>query len=256
MNAVVEIPQTPKGAVVVSAPSEGDSVALMRIIERAALTQDFDVTKLQQLLDVKERWDAVNSRKAFVAAMAAFKADPPEIVKDKHVSYKNKTGGTTEYDHATLGKICAGIIKGLADHGISHRWDVSQNDNRIKVTCVLTHEQGHSESVSLNAAADDSGGKNNIQAIGSAITYLQRYSLLAATGLAAEDMDDDGRASSAAAPGYFITENQITDLMALAEEVKADRTAFLKFMKVTQLAEIPASQYKVAVAGLESRRGK
>jgi hypothetical protein len=45
----------------------------------------------------------------------------------------------------------------------------------------------------MEAGADVSGKKNAIQSVASSITYLSRYTLLAATGLAAVDMpDDDG----------------------------------------------------------------
>lgn len=156
-----------------------------------AVQQGADLEKLQKLMDLQERWERNEARKAFVAAMAAFKANPPEILKAKHVKFDTQRG-STEYYHATLADVCAAAIKGLADHGISHRWDLKQDATIITVTCVLTHEAGHSESVPMAAAADDSGGKNRIQAIGSTITYLERYTLLAATGLAARDMDDDG----------------------------------------------------------------
>jgi hypothetical protein len=62
--------------------------------------------------------------------------------------------------------------------------------------CAVTHVKGHVERCIMKALADESGGKNSIQAIGSAITYLQRYTLLAATGLTSADIDDDdGRAA-------------------------------------------------------------
>lgn len=215
-----------------------------------AVQQGMGIETLRELMQLKREWEADEARKAFVGAMADFKANPPEIVKDKHVSFTTQKG-TTQYDHATLGGICAAIIKGLAGHGISHRWEVAQNDNRIKVTCVLTHAQGHSENVSLHSAADDSGGKNSIQAIGSAITYLQRYTLLAATGLAALDQDDDGR--KAGAPDT-ITEKQAMDLQALAEEVKANREAFLSYFDITSLRDLPASKYTDAVAALNKKR--
>src|SRR5437660_174203 len=62
----------------------------------------------------------------------------------------------------------------------------------IRVTCILTHVQGHSEQVSMSAQPDTSGSKNSIQAIGSTASYLQRYTLFAATGLAPKDADTDG----------------------------------------------------------------
>lgn len=242
MSAVVE---RNEAAVIPRPVEQGDSRVLMSIIERAATSENFDVAKLQQLLDVKKQWDAEIARKAFVAAMAAFKANPPKIIKDKHVAFVTNKG-TTEYDHATLGQVCTAIIEGLAKVGISHSWDVVQAESRIKVTCILTHELGHSERVSLNSAPDESGGKNSIQAIGSAVTYLQRYSLFCATGLAPVD-DDDGQKAD---PSKFITEKQVADLDAKISEVGANRAQFLKYLNVERLADLPASKYQAALQAL------
>jgi uncharacterized protein (DUF3820 family) len=51
---------------------------------------------------------------------------------------------------------------------------------------------GHSESTTLSAAKDGSGNKNDIQARGSAATYLQRYTLIGALGLTTANEDVDG----------------------------------------------------------------
>jgi hypothetical protein len=167
---------------------ESSAAALMRIIDRAANDPQLDVAKLQALLEVRERWEAAEARRAFVRALNAFKADPPRILKNKQVSF---TG--TSYRHATLDQVCDQIGEALARHGLSHRWDVTQTENLIRVACVLTHEMGHSERVQLEGMPDDSGKKNRIQQIGSTVTYLQRYTLLSITGLATTDQDDDGR---------------------------------------------------------------
>src|SRR5690606_35194749 len=121
------------------------------------------------------------------------------------------------------------------------------------VTCVITHELGHSERTTLSAAPDESGGKNSIQAVGSTVTYLQRYTLMAATGLAAKDMDDDGRKAE---PAETITAKQLADLEALIEEVKADKAAFLKLCKLEKLEDMPAAKYPGAVKRLEAKRGE
>lgn len=231
-------------------PNRAMVVTPMQMLQ-VAMERGADLDRLQQLMDLQERWEANEARKAYVAAMARFKANPPEILKGKHVSFTT-TKGTTEYDHATLADVCAAATKGLALVGISHRWDVKQEAGRITVTCVLTHERGHSESTSLTANADDSGGKNSIQAIGSAITYLQRYTLLSSTGLAAKDMDDDARGAGKGAE--TITASQEADLQALAEEVGVALPNFLKYLKVERLADLPARNYQKAVAALENKR--
>jgi len=212
MNAVVDFQQE----------KAQDSTALMALINRVAVSPDYDVAKLEKLLDLKERWDAEEARKAFVAAMAAFKSEPVEILKTKLV---NIPGGA-KFKHATLADVVDAACAAMGKHGLSHKWETKQEGNSITVTCVLTHEAGHSESVTLSAPPDDSGKKNAIQQISSTVTYLQRYTLIAITGLAAKDIDDDGNGGNkketpAAPEGY---ENWRADMTALADEGMAKLT--------------------------------
>lgn len=178
-----------KNAVIVADPPS-DNRALMQIIERAAGDSTYDVEKLRALLAVKKEWEADEARKAFVVALNAFKANPPKVLKDKAVAFG---AGKASYKHAGLDNASELIGAALAEHGISHRWNVKQEAGNITVTCILTHALGHSESVSMTAQADNSGSKNSIQAVGSAVSYLQRYTLFAASGIAPKDVDDDGR---------------------------------------------------------------
>lgn len=157
-----------------------------------AVNQGADLEKLEKLMALQERWEANEARKAYVAAMADFKAEPMRIGKNKHVSFRTSSG-MTEYDHAELSDVIEAVVPRLAAHGFSHGWTVTQNNGAITVACIVTHRLGHSERVEMTAPPDSSGGKNNIQAIGSTKTYLERYTLLAATGLATGGDDDDGR---------------------------------------------------------------
>jgi hypothetical protein len=162
---------------------------------RIAVTQGADIEKLSKLMDLQERWEKSEARKAFVVAMNKFKADPPTITKNKHVHFQTAKGAT-DYDHATLDHVCDEVTVALSRVGITHAWRMRQDVNVITVVCVLTHELGHSEETALYGNPDDSGGKNTIQAIGSTVSYLQRYTLLAACGLAASN-DTDGRSANA-----------------------------------------------------------
>src|SRR5258706_14751025 len=162
----------------------------MQIIDRAASDPAFDVAKLAALLEVKEKWEPSEARKASVTALAAFKKSPPQVVKDRAVSFGV---GKTSYKHATLDNASELIGAALSVHGLSHRWNVEQQEGgMIRVTCILTHIQGHSEQVSMSALPDTSGSKNSIQTSGSTPSYLQRHTLFAATGLAPKDADTDG----------------------------------------------------------------
>lgn len=213
-----------------------------------AVQQGADLDRLERLMELQARWEAGEAKKAFTAAMAEFKASPPDIFKDKLVGYENRDGTFTGYKHTTLGGVCEKIIAALANVGISHKWDLQQDGGLITVTCVLTHRLGHSESTKMQAGADNSGKKNSIQAIGSTITYLQRYTLKAALGLAASH-DDDGRNADA---GKTITEDQADALRDLIEEVQADTAKFCKRWNIESLPDLPARQYDDAVKSLRA----
>lgn len=182
-NAIIEIP-----AHEITTANPYD-----RMVEMA-LGSDVGIEKLEKLLELKERHEANEARKAYHLAMSKFKADPPEIEKDGKVGYESKnTGATTSYNHATLGNVTQKINSSLGVHGLSASWKTDQGEaGQVKVTCIITHEQGYSEQTSLHAPPDSSGKKNNIQAIGSTVTYLQRYTILALTGLATKEQDNDG----------------------------------------------------------------
>lgn len=167
-----------------------------------AVEKGTSIEQLTQLMALQERWEANEARKAFVQALNAFKSDPPTVLKNKDVAF-----GNTSYSHATLDHVSRVVGESLAKHGLAHRWDIHQDQARIKVACILTHTLGHSERVEMESGADTSGSKNSIQAIASAVTYLQRYTLLAATGMAAGGTDDDG-AASGRKPGTLPPEDE------------------------------------------------
>ena len=183
------------------------------LMAAAALVQQadgkIDVDKLEALLKVQMQWEANEAKKAYVQAMSEFKANPPEILKDKTVSYKD-----VKYSHASLHNVTTKINTELSKHGLTAAWVTSQDNGSIKVTCKITHIMGHSEETCLSAPPDNTGSKNAIQAIASTVTYLERYTLLALTGLATADQDDDGQASgtpSAKKPTKKDEQNEIVE---------------------------------------------
>lgn len=162
---------------------------------RMAMSEGKDLTHLEKFIELQERWESNEARKAYHRAMAEFKANPPKINKDKKVSFHTEKG-TTSYNHATLANVTGKINSELSKYGLSASWKTMQTNDAITVSCKITHVLGHSEETSLTAGRDKSGSKNDIQALGSTITYLERYTLLAMVGLATFEQDDDGVGSS------------------------------------------------------------
>lgn len=160
-------------------------VTPMALIERAMATGT-SMEQLSKLLDLKERWDAAEAKTAFTEAMAAFKADPPTVIKDKD----NKQYGSK---YSSIGNLVNTVNIYLGKHGLSAAWKIDQGE-RIAVTCTLTHRLGHSEQASMSGLPDTSGQKNPLQQIKSTVTYLKIATFEAVTGIASSEgnADDDG----------------------------------------------------------------
>lgn len=216
------------------------------------MDQGTAIEDMAKLFDLQLRYEENEAKKSFHAAVSAFKNEAITILKDKHVEFATSKG-KTEYDHARLGSICKVVIPSLSKHELSHRWSFVQDGAKVAVTCVLSHRLGHTETVTLEAGKDESGGKNSIQALASSISYLERYTFLAITGLAAEDQDDDGRSAEEPAIEY-ITENQVMDLESMMAEVKADAKGFQVYFKVDDIAKLPAVKFSQAIKMLENKR--
>lgn len=217
------------------------SVTPMSLLQSAVASGNLDLA--EKLMSLQERWESNQARKEFDEAVAAAKAEIPPITR-------NATGHNDKKyaDFAAIAKVVDPII---GKHGLSYRFRTTQNGT-IAVTCILSHKAGHSEETTLCGPADKTGSKNDIQAIGSTLTYLQRYSLVQMLGLAAGN-DDDGKA---VADGSAITLEQVEELVALCDEVSADKEAFCKYFRVESFADISAKDFPRAIAALNKKRAK
>lgn len=174
-----------------------ESAVLLQVISRVAQDTTIDIDRMVRLIEIQQMLAAKKSERDFTEALARFQANAPVITKDKRVFFRAKNGGAdTDYKHATLGNVSAAILAVLGRERISVSWIPEQRDARIFVTCVLKHAGGHETRTQLNGAPDNTGNKNPVQQVVSTITMLERYTLLAATGMATHDDDDDGRGGS------------------------------------------------------------
>ncbi len=214
---------------------------------QSAMASGADLEKLEKLLSLQIRWEENEALKAYNKAMAEFKANPPKIEKDRKVGYQTAKG-KVGYSHASLYNVVDKISAELSKHGLSATWRTTQNEKLITVTCRITHEKGHHEETSLSAPADESGSKNVIQAIGSTVTYLERYALLSLTGLATYDQDTDGMVEEK------IDDNKVAILKGLITQLAVDEEKFLQFMAVEKVEDINTSEFAKAKMALEAKR--
>lgn len=208
---------------------------------------------LEKLMALQERWEKNQARKAFDNAMANAKAEIPVILKNRTVTYEGKNNSRTTYKHEDMAEIARTVDPILSKHGLSYRYRTTSAVNEpVSVTCIMSHRDGHSEETTLSAGRDDSGSKNAIQSIGSAVTYLQRYTLKAALGLAAASDDD----AKSAETKPVITEQQANTIIDALEAKGASRATFLKWAKVEKIEDIPADLYDSCILAIAQYKPK
>lgn len=176
-----------------------------------AVARGTDMDQLTKLMDLQERWEKNEARKAFHVSFSAFKAESIDIIRNKPID----AGPLKGKKYADLFAVVDAITPALSAHNLSASWKLTKDDKDwLEVTCTITHSLGHSESVSMGAAPDIGGAKNGIQARASTVTYLQRYTMLSATGLAAKDSDNDGN-------GDGITAERRLQIVELVKTMRA-----------------------------------
>ena len=155
----------------------------------AAMAQGLDPALVEKMMNLQQRWEAGEAVKAYNVAFAAFKAEAVRIVKNRQVN----DGPLKGKSYAELHSVVDAVTPALSRHGLSASWKLTRDEPTwLEVTCTLRHSSGHSETVSMGGGPDTGGAKNPLQARASAVSYLERYTLKAITGVAEGGEDNDG----------------------------------------------------------------
>lgn len=227
----------------VSAPASAQALIEM------AITQGADIDKLERLMQLQERYDAKNAKSGFLSALSMFQANCPAIVAKKQGH---------NYKYAPLGDIVAQIKDLLFKCGLSYRFEQSQEGDYITVCCITSHIDGHSEKLAMTGKADTQGSKSSIQAIGSTVTYLRRYSLLGALGIVTADEDSDGRVESSKKIEHCDSAQviKINELLVKTGKEEAEFGNFINSrlgINTTHFAQLTKEQADFAIKQLEAK---
>lgn len=171
--------------------------ASVSMFERLVRDPGVDVEKLERLIAMQERVMRHNAKAAFDTAFAKMQGEIPVITEKGQILVK----GELRSKYAKNEDIQEVIRPILQRHGFSIRFRNEVMDGgKVKVVGILSHEQGHSEQDEFVTKPDDSGSKNDIQAIGSARSYGQRYTTTALLNIATRGADDDGERANITKP--------------------------------------------------------
>jgi hypothetical protein len=188
-----------------------DASALLRVIERAAADPGTAIDRLEHLASIYERLAARDAETMFNAALVKLQPKLPVLAERGEITDPD---GSVRATYATWEDTVDAIRPILARHGFSLTFKPGRTLKGVPtVTGALRHEAGHKEAAEIELPADTTGDKNAVQAVGSAMSYGQRYVARMLLNLTSRGEDDDGHAAgqSSAAFGAIAEINTLAD---------------------------------------------
>lgn len=172
-----------------------DESMMLNSLLSQAVAQDWDVDRMQRLIDMRNAELARQAKLEFNEAMRQFRSLVKPIEKNRTAKIKTLKGGEFIYKFADLGHVCATIDPLLQQCGLSYTWegDMGDGGNTVVIHCIVTHSGGHEHRAGFPAIIDK--GNNAIsgsQQIASAMSFARRNALILALGLSTTEDDDDG----------------------------------------------------------------
>ena len=236
-----------------SAPA-AETAVLLGMLERAANDPAYSIERMERVFALYEQAAARSARSAFIEAMMAAKAELPKVIKTGTASYKDK--GTKEdvtaFRYARWEEVCQQIESVLAKHGLILTFTTEQPAaDRVSITGVLSHRDGHSERAQMALGCDASGGKNNAQGWGSSISYGKRYTSFALLNLVGHDDKDTDAATP---PAETISDDQQIELRDLLIATESDEALFCKYFGIAKLADLPVKEVERAKTAISKKR--
>lgn len=219
-----------------------DAGSLMTVIARAASDPSIDIDKMERLIALRDRIIASEKEQSFNDAMSRAQGEMRRVAVDK----RNDQTRSKYASYAAIDRVIRPIYTANG-FGLSFNTEPGP-ESYVRIVCHVTGH-GHTRKYQVDMPADGKGAKGGdvmtkTHAVGSAMTYGQRYLLKMIFNIAIGEDDDDGNGGPQ--NDETITDEQCDELNKLLIETKSDLVKFLKHIKLESLTQIRASKFEDA----------
>lgn len=229
-----------EGAALDLSRPEGLMAALLQASPNA------DTAKLDALAAIYERMQDSAAKQAYSRAMAMMQPKLPAVVKGGHNTHLKST-------YSRLEDIQQAIRPLLSEHGFAYSWTSETRDGQIWVTCIVRHQEGHSESDTIPLPIVEQKGTNALQQRGIAMSYGKRYTLCNILGIQLGGEDNDGQTNLS---GDTLTGHQVKAIRDKLETLGRGEDMFLQWagqngLGATELEAIAIENFDRLVGQLD-----
>lgn len=193
MNPQKEAPYEGAGSNIAIAQDQATS--MLAIIANAAKDPNIDVAKMERLMEMKLRMDAISAEEQFNQAMNHAQKKTSRIQADAN-------NNQTRSKYATYAALDRALRPVYTECGFSLSFDTGEAcDGMVRVLCYVSHTAGHTRTYRADIPADGKGAKGGdvmtkTHAVGSGMSYGMRYLLKMIFNVAIGEDDDDGNSAS------------------------------------------------------------
>ena len=245
-----ELVQRGEGAIV-AVPQENKITAMLQAVVDSGITAE-SAAAMKELAILYRQEQAHDARLAFNRALNAMQRELPTVDSTRSVPDRN---GNTKFVYASYEDIWGQVAPVLFRHGFSVGFNMKVADNRVVVTCTLTHDGGHERSnecaVRIGGGAPGlSGGQED----GAAETSAKRRAFCAAINVPLNKDKD------ALVDGATINPGLAAEIEARVRAIVGDSEAayarWLSLGGVASFADLREAKADVVLAQLTKEESK
>jgi len=212
-----------------------------------AIEKGASVETMERLLVMRTQLKKEWAKEQFDKAMSEFQGECPVIKKTK-AGGQTKSGQVAYY-YAPLDSIVSQTKELIKEKGFSYAIQTQTLDGKVKVTCVIKHQNGHSESSDIEVPlGNQTGVMSASQVVASALTFAKRYAFCNSFGILTGDDDDDSNLTKEKTPDDRLT----IILEKISKDTRAD--SMIEFdLKVQSSDKYTSDQKKTIHDAITSR---
>ncbi len=227
---------------------------MVQAIAQIAANPDIPIERMEGLYKLQVEMMEKKAQMEYDRDLLKLQMVLPRIKRDGMIQHRNKQTGAVEVigKYAKWETIDSVIRPIMKEHGFVLSFSSKAGANGIIVCGTLAHIGGHKQTIELPLALDTSGAKNNVQGAGSTISYGKRYIAGMLLNLVFEGEDDDGNGGTSQQPVEGLELLEITRLADQLEAIGGSKAAFLDYMGVQSLEDIPQHSYQKAITSLNT----
>lgn len=226
--------------------------SVLAIVAKASLDPAVNVEKMTALLDMQERIMGKQAEINFNMAMVALNnSGVLRVKRNGEVRLLDKDGKDKgSYKFARWEDMDLVLRPLLNENHLWLSFDTSDREGGgARITATLKHADGHCQTSTMSLPLDTGPGRNNLQSMGSTLSYGKRYSTENLLNIVREDDDDDAVSSGI----RYVLHEDALELERLMKEASVPRSAFMKrFGLQKNILELKADDVPIAFRELKA----